>query len=116
MSEPTIPPHRLPTLTEVVAIEPAVAPPAAAAPAVPAAAALPPEPTLLTEAVLADVQRQIDLMLEVRLRELLAPVLARAADGLVREARTELARALREMVTRAVAREIARQRGGGAPR
>ena len=35
-------------------------------------------------------------MLEVRLREALAPILARAADALVRDARKELTAALRE--------------------
>ena len=37
-------------------------------------------------------------MLEHRLREALAPVLARATDALVREARNELAATLRDVV------------------
>jgi aspartate oxidase len=45
------------------------------------------------------------------LREILAPLLARATDTLVREARTELALALRDMVARAVSQEISRHRG-----
>ncbi len=61
--------------------------------------------------VLADVQRQIDLMLEVKLREALAPALTRATDALLREARTGLASTLRDVVSRAVAQEIARHRG-----
>ncbi|HEX2541487.1 MAG TPA: hypothetical protein VHM00_10440 [Caldimonas sp.] len=60
----------------------------------------------LAERVMADLQKQIDLMLEVRLREALAPVLARAGDALVRDARRELTAALRDVVTRAVAREL----------
>ena len=49
-------------------------------------------------------------MLEVRLREALAPVLARVADALVRDARKELTTALRDVVARAVAEELARRR------
>ena len=61
--------------------------------------------------VLADLQHQVDLMLEVRLREVLTPLLQRAADNLVRETRAELASTLREIVARAVALELARHRG-----
>lgn len=66
--------------------------------------------TQITQQVLADVQRQIDLMLEYRLREALAPVLARAADSLVRDARNEMASTLRDVVARAVAQELSRHR------
>jgi hypothetical protein len=48
----------------------------------------------------------------VRLREALAPVLARAADALIRDARKELTAALREAVARSVAQELARRRDG----
>ena len=41
------------------------------------------------EAVLAEVQRQVELMLEYRVREVLTPLLNRAADTIVREARNE---------------------------
>ena len=64
----------------------------------------------LSERVLAEVQRQIDLMLDYRLREVLTPLLSRLADNLVRETRAELASTLREVVTRAVAQELARHR------
>ena len=64
----------------------------------------------ITQRVLADMQRQIDLMLEYRLREALAPILARAADGIVKEARRDLATTLKDVVARAVAQELARQR------
>ena len=121
----------IPTLTEVVpwpgqapiapvplaAVAPVVLPPPPAAlpPAVPAALAsvLAPTPQInqaeLTQRVLADLQRQIDLMLEVRLREALAPVLARTADALIRDARKELTVALRDAVARSVAQELARR-------
>ncbi len=64
----------------------------------------------LTQRVLADVQKQIDMVLEVRLREALAPALARASDALVRDARKELTSALRDVVARSVAHELGRKR------
>ncbi len=129
---PGMPPDRVPTLTEVVAWPAEGAPadvadnPAEVA-AVPGMVA-PPEPlptvdptparaalpaiteAQLTQHILTDVQRQIDLMLEYRLREALAPVLARATDSLVRESRSELASTLRDVVARAVAQEMSRHR------
>jgi len=62
----------------------------------------------LTQRVLADLDKQLDLMFEHRLRETLAPVLARMTDALVREMRNQLALSLREMVARAVALELDR--------
>jgi len=64
----------------------------------------------VVERVLADLQRQVDLMLEYRLREALTPLLARAADSVIRDARGELASTLRDVVARAVAQELARHR------
>ena len=64
----------------------------------------------LSQRILADLQRQVDLMLEYRLREVLTPLLQRAADSLVRDTRAELASTLREIVARAVAQELARHR------
>lgn len=112
------PPTRVPTLTEVVAIPEApaasVAPVSAApvvTPQMPVAPARSPDEDEMVQRVLADVQRQVELMLEVKLREALAPVLTRATDALMREARNELASTLREVVARAVAQEITRHRG-----
>jgi hypothetical protein len=65
----------------------------------------------VTRRVLEEVQRQIDLMLEYRLREALGPLLARLSDTLIREARDELAATLRDVVSRAVAQEVERHRG-----
>ena len=65
----------------------------------------------VAQRVMGDLQRQLDLMLEYRLREALAPALTRAADGLIRDARKELASTLREVVAQAVAQEFARHRG-----
>ena len=125
-----VPPTRVPTLTEVVRL-PEVAPPepAQAAPEPPPPVTRPTAvvttgpfverranwPKLdeeqIVQSVLADLQRQIDLMLEVRLREVLAPVLTRATDSLMRDARAELASTLRDVVARAVAQELSRHRG-----
>lgn len=118
MSAGRPPPGSIPTLTEIVPWPTATKPPAKAEldrEPEPALAASPhspgePEPPLdeaqLVQRVLADIDRQIDLMLEVRLREALAPALARAADALVRDARKELTSALHYVVSRSVAREL----------
>ena len=95
------PSERLPTLTEVVDVTTAQEA-AAAAPVIDEAA--------LTARILASLQQKIDLMLEYRLREALAPSLARATDLVIREARDELAATLRDIVERAVAQESARRR------
>ncbi|MGD9831757.1 MAG: hypothetical protein AB7U92_03290 [Piscinibacter sp.] len=121
------PPARVPTLTEVVSLPEApgaanVSPPAASPTAfartepAPLAAVEPVAPRPLDEdeivqRVLADLQRQVELMLEVKLREALAPALTRATDALMREARNELASTLRDVVARAVSQEISRHRG-----
>lgn len=70
------------------------------------------EEAQLTQRVLNDLQRQVDQMLEYRIRETLAPVLQRAADAVVRDARLDLASTLRELVARAVAEEMSRHRAG----
>ena len=64
----------------------------------------------LTERILADLQRQVEFVLEYRVREVLTPILSRAADTVVRDARNELSRSLREIVSRSVAQELLRQR------
>jgi hypothetical protein len=65
----------------------------------------------IVQRVLADLQRQIDLMLETRMRETLTPALTRATDALVRDVRHELASTLRDVIAHAVAQELARHRG-----
>jgi len=124
------PPARVPTLTEVVEL-PEAAPAAqvtedAAAPQ--RATELPEPPTVppflerranwpplqeeqVVQRVLADLQRQVDLMLETRMRETLTPALTRATDALVRDVRHELASTLRDVIAHAVAQELARHRG-----
>ncbi len=110
-----MPPDRVPTLTEVV-VWPQVGAASTAGLSAEADLASSGSPASrsadeqLIQSVLVEVQRQVDLMLEYRLREALTPLLTRAADNLVREARAELASSLRDAVARAVAQELARHR------
>lgn len=119
-----LPPTRVPTLTEVVKL-PEAAPPAAELPAAAPVPEPPPVPPFLerranwppiqeeqiVQRVFSDLQRQVDLMLETRMRETLTPALTRATDALVRDLRNELASTLRDVVAQAVAQELARHRG-----
>ncbi len=103
----------MPTLTEVVELDslfPATEIPADETgftpprePAVPAVAAE------LSAEVLFELEQRIGSVLEARLREALAPALARAADGLIREAKHELAQTLRELVDESVTRALERR-------
>ncbi len=122
---------RLPTLTEVVQLgapEPLHAPLALAlAPALlpapdeaqvstvaaePAPLAAPHvDADALAAEVLSELAPRIDMLLQARLREALAPALARAADGLIRDARDGLATTLRELVDEAVVRALKRRSG-----
>lgn len=118
-------PSSVPTLTEVVEMPwskaqvQAPQPEAAmlvdagaqAASLQPSGAVSAPSEEQIVQRVLLDLQRQIDLMLEYRLREALTPVLTRATDALVLEARHELASTLRDIVARSVAQEMSRHRG-----
>ena len=88
---------------------PAARAPQTPAPAAKAGATPTASEVQLTQRVLADLQRQVELMLEVRLREALAPILARATDALVRDARKELTAAMRDIVARSIARELGRR-------
>ena len=117
-------PASVPTLTEVVEMPWAPAPqraPQSEATLIadatdptltePTSAAQAPTEDQIVQRVLLDLQRQIDLMLDYRLREALTPVLTRATDALVLEARHELASTLRDIVARSVAQEMSRHRG-----
>lgn len=64
----------------------------------------------LAQRVMGDVQRQIDGMLDFRLREAIGPILARHSDALVKDLREELNRTMRDVVTRSVAQEMAKLR------
>jgi len=113
------PPQRVPTLTEVIRDLPKE-PAATAAPAAP-----PRDAEIVPEALLAEVwlqesriaakvierlQPRIDVLFEHRLREALAPLVARIAAAVADEARKELAHRLREAVEQAINEELGRHR------
>ena len=119
-SPPPKPPQRVPTLTEVIKDLPAEP---AAAPAEPAAP--PRDAEVAPDALLAEVwlqesriaakvierlQPRIDVLFEHRLREALAPMVARVCAAVADEARKELAHRLREAVEQAVNEELGRHR------
>jgi hypothetical protein len=60
--------------------------------------------------VLALLEPRIGTLLESRLREALAPALARAADGLIRDVQAELAPTLRSLVEEALAQALRQPR------
>lgn len=116
MSTPPVP-QRVPTLTEVVQDISAAPAPQPVPPRVEADIA--PEPLLaaalvdearIAEHVLAALQPRIDLLFEHRLRDALAPMLARVYATLNEEMRVEVAAALRDVVAQVVADEVARHR------
>ena len=113
-------PQRVPTLTEVIIDLPAEQ--SSNAPAAPARgdAQVAPEAlmaeTLMQETrivskVIERLQPRIDVLFEHRLREALAPTVARIYAALADEMRKELARKLREAVQQAVNEELGRHRG-----
>ncbi len=129
-------PDRLPTLTEVVQLasdpwaaaalvasgravsegqacpqeEVASEVPAAALPHIDTAeitaACAAPDEQELTRQVLAALERRLDGLFEQRLRDALAPTLARTADSLIRDLRPELTHALNDLVHDAVVRAL----------
>lgn len=122
--DPWVAADRVPTLTEVVELDsvfpatqvpyeetgldlpdPLLHAPGPAAVA-PGAAALGAE---LSAQVLFELEQRIGSVLESRLREALAPALARAADSLIREARQELAQTLKDLVDESVIRALERR-------
>ncbi|MDE2400692.1 MAG: hypothetical protein KGL90_03405 [Burkholderiales bacterium] len=114
-------PDHVPTLTEVIELGPVpLAVPAVILPEAPPPPLPLPSPlssadsdvseAQLTHRVLVDVQRQIDSMLEFRLRESMQPLLAQFIETLMQDLRDELSRTMRDVVTRAVAQEMAKLR------
>jgi hypothetical protein len=99
---PASPPGQAPGTASPSSAAPANASLAAPAPAASAQPRLPIDEAAIADRVMREVQSQLDRMLEVRLREALAPVLVRTADAMVRDARREIVAVLREAVDRAV--------------
>lgn len=88
-------------------IAPVIAPVAAASPE----SALPEiTQAQLAQRVLSVVQKQIDGMIDFRLKEAVAPILARHTEAMVRDLREELSRTMADVVARAVAQEMAKLR------
>ena len=119
MSPTSLPPMRVPTLTEVVdwplvhlvvVDEP---PPALPADVLPLSAAI--DEAVLTQRILGNLRQQVDSVLDHQLRVAMQPLLDRLADTLAQQAREEVAQALRDMVALAVSREMMRLRSE-APR
>lgn len=122
------PPRRVPTLTEVIDVQ--GTPPLSEEEMIPLrdlqplmaeadvvntrAAASPAAPRMnedqLIQRVFAELQWQVDVSLEQRLRDALAPSLARLTEALVQEIRTEMVSTLRDLVAHAVTQELARRR------
>jgi hypothetical protein len=111
-------PKRVPTLTEVINNLPAADAPPPALPtrndadvaSDPLLATALMEESRIAERVIERLQPRIDVLFEHRLRETLAPALARLYAALADEARKELAHVLREAVEQAVNEEMARHR------
>ena len=114
---------RVPTLTEVVELGQQATAAIAFGALLPAAGAsasesadvdLVPLPGAieLSGVVLAELLPRIEMLLEERLREALAPALARAADGLIRDAREQLAGTLQGLVQEAVNKLLDQRHSG----
>ena len=102
---------RVPTLTEVLDIDDEVLLANVRLDALSPRQATPPVAAAdeLSADVLFELEQRIDSLFESRLREALAPALARVADGLIREARQELSAALHGLVEDAVTRALERR-------
>lgn len=116
---PPKPPQRVPTLTEIINDLPAAAAPTPSAQQPPREAAVAPEAVLaevwlqesrIAARVIERLQPRIDVLFEHRLREALAPMVARVVGAVADEARKELAHRLREAVEQAVNEEMGRHR------
>jgi hypothetical protein len=128
MNQPTRPPAHLPVLTEVLEVplpahhnsDPLNALPEIelsfppSTPSLADEADLPPLGLVIdlehmAQRVQANVQIQLEHLLEARLREAMAPLLAQQADALVQGLKVDMAQALSDMVARAVDQEITRK-------
>ncbi len=110
------PPQAAKPRTDVIAGEaaaPVVSTPAPvplAAPDLPQPSGELPSHDELVRQIMGDIQRQIDAMLEVRMKETLAPAITRFTDALARDTRAELGGVLKDVVTRAVTQALTKHR------
>ena len=102
---------RVPTLTEVLDLDGDLMLATVRFDALPLQQAAPPVAATeeLSAEVLFELEQRIDSLFESRLREALAPALARVVDGLIRESRQELSAALRDLVEDSVTRALERR-------
>lgn len=139
MSQPSLPPVSVPTLTEAVEWAPAVPPPPLDAvptlhdevPVLCDAAWLverttpTPTPTQpqpftpvdeaqLTQRILEQIEQQIDTLFSERLSPLMLAVLDRVVEELTAQARNELASMLPGIVSQAVSQELSQRQDRGA--
>ena len=139
MSQPSLPPVSVPTLTEVVEWAPAVPPPpldvvptlddevpvlcdaawlverttAASTPTQPQPLT-PVDEAQLTQRILEQIEQQLDTLLSERLSPLMLGVLDRAVEELAAHARNELASTLPGIVSQAVSQELSQRLDRGA--
>jgi len=137
LSQPSLPPVSVPTLTEVVEWAPAAPPPPLDAvptlhdevPVLCDAAWLvertTPTPTQpqaftpvdeaqLTQRILEQIEQQLDTLFSERLSPLMLAVLDRAAEELAAHARNELASTLPGIVSQAVSQQLSQRQDRGA--
>lgn len=139
MSQPSLPPVSVPTLTEVVEWAPAVPPPPLdAVPTLhdevpvlcdaawlverttPTPAPTQPQPftpvdeAQLTQRILEQIEQQLDTLFSERLSPLMLAVLDRAVEELTAQARNELASMLPGIVSQAVSQELSQRQDRGA--
>lgn len=98
------PPRPLPVLTEIVEGPP----PRAAASGASAGDSLGTREAEFVGRVMRELELQLDLLLESRMREILGPAIARATDELLRETRADLGALLVDIVSRALAQDAGR--------
>ncbi len=138
MSQPSLPPVSVPTLTEVVEWAPAVTPPPLDAvptlhdevlvlcdaawlverttptptPTQPQAF-IPVDEAQLTQRILEQIEQQLDTLFSERLPPLMLAVLDRAVEELAAHARNELASTLPDIVSQAVSQELLHRQDRG---
>lgn len=121
----SVPPGRVPTLTEVldqsvdhIASATATEPPDSSASSGPAVSVGVPSISPasadadMAQAITADLQAHIDRVLDARVRAALEPVLQQLVTRVLEETRRELASTLRDGMARALAQQNARHRNG----
>jgi uncharacterized membrane-anchored protein YjiN (DUF445 family) len=70
----------------------------------------------IAQRLMAELQAHIDRVLDARVRAALEPVLQQIIARVTEETRRELASTLRDGISRALAQEMSRHRGGSGPR